>query len=124
MILASLNTLTHSLTYQNSKVLPIVCNRQKKSKNPKFVYPRIENKYRNIYNWKTADRIEEGFSLKRRAKRAENKSYRHHARSYHRFGDIRPFQFTSVRLMGKTVLIAFFQCLSRSLMNLFRFLII
>ena len=98
---------------------------RKTSKNPKFVYPSIEKKCIKIcailFNWKTANRIEAGVSLNKRAKRAENKSDCHHARS--RFWDIR-LQFTSVRLMWKTVFLAFFQCFPRTLMKLFRFLII
>ena len=41
-----------------------------------------------LYNWKTADRMEAGFSLSDRPEQAENTPGRHHARSYHRFRDI------------------------------------
>ena len=60
-----------------------------------------------LYNWKTAARIEAEFSLYKKAKRAENKAGRHHARSYHRFREIR-LQFTSVRLLIKKC----FSCIS------------
>ena len=104
-----------------------MCNRQEKSKNPKFLYPRTEKKYRKfraiLYNWKTADRIEAGFSLNKRVKRAENKSDWHHARSNHRFRDIW-LQFTPVKLMWKTFFLVFFPSFSRTRMKLFRFLFI
>ena len=65
-----------------------------------------KKKYRKIsailYYWKTADRIEAGFSLKNRSKGAENMSDGHHARSNHRFRDIR-LQFTSLRLILKNI---------------------
>ena len=49
-----------------------------------------------LYDWKTDDRIEAGFSLNNRAKRVENRSGWHHARSYRRLRYIR-LQFKSVR---------------------------
>ena len=54
-----------------------------------FVYPSAEKIYRKIwailYNWKTANLIEAGFSLNIRAKQSENKFDWHHAYSYYRF---------------------------------------
>ena len=38
-----------------------------------------------LYNWKTADREEVGFSLSNRPKRYENTPGWHHARCYDRF---------------------------------------
>ena len=60
-----------------------------------------------LYNRKEADRIEEGFSLKNRPKRVENKSDWHHARSYHRTRDIR-LQLMSVRPFLKNCFPCFF----------------
>ena len=42
----------------------------------------------SLWNWKKADRIEAGFRLNNRPKRAENTPGWHQARSYHRFRDI------------------------------------
>ena len=53
-----------------------------------------------LHNWKTVNRIEVGFSLNNRAKRAENTPIRLQASSYHRFQDTR-LHFTLVRLIGK-----------------------
>ena len=52
-----------------------------------------------LYNWKTANRIEEGFSLNNTAKRAENATGWYHACSY-RFRDI-SLQFTPFMLIVK-----------------------
>ena len=54
-----------------------MCNREKKSKNPKFFYPSIKKNIEKsllFFSWETAGRIEAMFSLNKRAKRAENKS--------------------------------------------------
>ena len=77
----------------------------------KIEKPKIGlSKYRKIrailYNRKTAHQIEAGFTLSNGIKGAENTTDWHHPRSYHRFRDIR-FQFRSVRLMWKTVFLAF-----------------
>jgi hypothetical protein len=106
-------SLTHWLTYQNSKVLPedlenrkfahllvLVYNRQKKSKNPTFGFPSIRKKFMKmsaiLYNSATADRIRTGFSLNNSPKRAENTPGWHDVRNSHRSRDTR-LQFTSVR---------------------------
>ena len=103
-----LDSLNHWLKYQNSKVWRLdnmqtyrymsVTNR--KIEDHKICLPKYRKIRAILYNWKTADRIET-ISLRNRAEWAENTADWHHARSYHRFQDIR-HQYTSVSLIVKS----------------------
>ena len=63
-----------------------MCKTEGKIRNTHYLYIKKNMKIRDIlYNGKTADRIEVGFSFSNRPKLSENTPGGHHASSYHSF---------------------------------------